>query len=135
MATSYDQFTPRNVKFSDIYKHTTQSRSVPNSAKKNIYDSMVASGLDKDRASRILHNDEKITVAEMKKVSKALSGKVDGFYGSGTGPVNSYLRKAAIRSRNIDRVKHDIMLESRREDIGQKIKTSLNNKNNLKKLF
>lgn len=123
-------FTPRKIKFSDLYRHGTKAGSVSASDIATARQALAKAGYGESDLSRIFSEDKALPVAKMRQIAEQLNkAKVKGFSQSPSAMITGYLERQRIRTTNIRRRMHENMLESRSENIDTGYKsagTSLN---------
>ncbi len=121
------QFTPKQVKLSDLYKFSSSSKTAPNTVLNAARQGLKNAGFSDLEISKIVTNDAKIPVQRMKEVVSELNKcKVFGFDKQDPDIfVKNYLNKERVKAQNIARIRKEHMLEARDEDLGTS--SSLNN--------
>ena len=118
-------FTPKAVKFSDLYKFGANSKNVSSAAIDGARKALAAAGYSSKQISLIISDDKKIPVAQMKEIVGHLNK--NQIYGFGQNPdimIKNYLVKEKIKAQNISRIIHEHMLESQEEDLVKNRKTT-----------
>lgn len=115
--SSIKKFAPKTIRLEDLYSHAN-NRSLPKSISNDIKKALRDAGVPDDKANMVLYNRKPLKVNEMKVLAKYLhQNKVAGF--EKKDPkflVESYVKHETNRKRNVARVRHENMLESRQED-------------------
>jgi len=113
------KFTPKSVKFSDIYKHGLKTKELSNTDTLNAKKALEKSGFTASETNKILGGKE-ISILEAKKVAEKMSAVGLGGFGQDAKKlVNQYVRQEAIKKKNIAARRTELMQESLQEDIYQ----------------
>ena len=116
--STLQKFKPKEIKFSQFYKRSNKKDTFSDSAKNEIKGALKAAGLGQAKINRIINEDQPAGIGELKSVVEHLNKqKVSGFDSSPRRLVNDYLRHEAVKNKNISRIKHQYMVESRSENL------------------
>lgn len=119
-----DEFTPKRVKISDIYKHATKENELSDAAKTAAAKALEKAGYAPSHISKIVYNEKDMTIKEMKDVATHLNAdKVRGFDQPPKFLVNSYLTKERVKKQTIARYIQERASEAQKQnlDTGPKI--------------
>jgi len=119
-----EQFRPRAVKFSDVYKHGAKRQSVSSADKKIAAGTLKQAGYSSGQINKIISQDKVVPIAQMKKIAASLNkGGISGFGQSPQKLVDGYVRKEMIRRKNINQVMQERAKEAWAENLTGSAKT------------
>ncbi|MFA6422394.1 MAG: hypothetical protein WCV92_03285 [Candidatus Buchananbacteria bacterium] len=122
-------FTPKTVKFSDLYKFSSGNKGMSGTVLEQARETLAAAGYTSTQITKIITEDKSILAPQMKEIAGLMNqNKIYGFNQDGAILMKNYLNKQRIKAQNISRVQHEHMLEAMGEDLDKgKPATSLNN--------
>lgn len=116
-------FEPRTVRLADIYKQTAKKSDLPPSVKAQMARALERSGFDSKRLDKIIHDNEAMSITEARRVASSLNAAgVQGFSASAKKVIDFVVRQQAVKTRNLDRVRQERMLE----DVSQPLSNGKN---------
>ena len=124
------KFTPKEIKFSDIYKFGAKAKNLSGSVVTGAFETLKQNGFDESEINHIIRDDNHIPVLKMKKVVEILNR--NNIYGFTQDPkilVQNYLTRERVKAQSIARIRKEHMLEQRQgteEETSYGV-TSLNN--------
>jgi hypothetical protein len=120
-----NEFRPRAIKFSDVYKYGAKRPNLSPTDKKTVFDTLKKAGYSEGQASKIIGQDKVVPIAQIKKIAAALDKSgLKGFELGAQKLVDGYVRKETIRRRNISRVMQERAKEAWEENLGGSKKIS-----------
>lgn len=125
--SSAQKYTPKQIKFFDLYKHNTGSKSPSGSVQQAAREALAKSGLDDTTINKIVFENQPMPVSVMQKVASQLNqGQIFGFYSDPKTQVKNYLRKQMVKNMSVARIRKEHMLEQRADAM-----EALKNRSNL----
>lgn len=121
-ANPIQKYLPSGVKFHDLYRQRTGYKSLPASEKNKISQVLSQAGYRQSEINRALNNQSTLPIIQAKKIISALSqGSVKGFADANANKlVNTYLKKEAVKRKNLARVIGEHAKEARQEPLPAK---------------
>lgn len=118
-------FTPPRIKLADLYSHASSHQELPASIKPSIQSALAKAGYEKGKIGKIITGEKLLTAQEAKKIAEHLGQhRVIGFEKKNPGIlVDSYLKKEAVKKRNIAGLIQERYQESLKEDLTAPPKT------------
>ena len=128
--TNAQKYTPKKIKFFDLYKHTTGSGQPSGSVQEAARQALAKAGFDQAATNKIIFENQPMPVDVMQKVAVQLNqNQVYGFYHDPKASVKNYLRKQMVKNMSLARIGKEHMLEQRADAL-----EALRNKANLGKI-
>ena len=117
------KFTPKELKFSELYKHVSKGKELAGTAKVNAMKALASSGYSQSEISKIMSGNLSSMKAKqvMAKLAKTDAAEFKGQ--DANRSVNAYLHKEAIKKKNIAGRRTELMQEALQEDIYQSKQT------------
>ncbi|HNW09338.1 MAG TPA: hypothetical protein PK619_02690 [bacterium] len=113
-----NQFRPKTIKFSDVYKHRTNYAGLSASNQKKITASLKQAGYSDKQINQLVRQNAALPTKQVEKAISALKNSgVSGFDYDAKKIVNSYVRHEMIKKRNINRVMRERRQEAWSEDL------------------
>lgn len=108
--------TPEKIKLTDLYRHDMKKKfDLSTTDKLNMKKALKAVGYDSFSVNKMMTRE--ITVREAKEVAAKLSGSgLKGFSKDGVRSLASYVKKEAVKSKNLAGRRRELMLEKMEED-------------------
>ncbi len=122
--------TPKTITLPNLYKHLFKTDSLSTSAKIDIMKALQQSGYDYSTASKMMAGKD-LHISTAKEVAANLSkAGLKGFAKNDPHKlVDKYVRKVAIKNKNLSGRRRELMMESLQDDIYMdKAKTSKSSK-------
>jgi len=120
--TNVEKYTPKKIKFFDLYKHSTGSGEPSDTVQAAAHQALTKAGFDDTTINKVIYENQAVPVDIMQKVAHQLNqSQVYGFYHDPKSNINNYLRKQMVKNMSIARVRKEQMLEQR-SDIFKSIK-------------
>lgn len=116
--TPTQQFTPKNIKFSDLYKFSTKGKNLSGSILNQAKDALTKAGYDPDKITKIITKNEGVTAKQMAEIAGHLNQRgVYGFGQSSRNLIQGYLNKERVKAQNIAMIRKEHIMEARQEDV------------------
>jgi len=118
--------TPKTITLPALYKHLFKIENLNTGNKLEIMKALQKSGYDYSTATKIL-SGHSLNIAKAKEVAYNLSqAGLRGFAKNDAHKlVDKYVRKEAIRNKNLSGRRRELMLESRQEEVNKNKTSSL----------
>ena len=111
------KYSPKTVKFTDVYRDTTKSKKLGETDLKNAQSALSSAGYGEKDTKEIMKGKE-FSITEAKQVAKEMNkAGLKGFNLSGRKTIDKYVRKQAIKKMNLAGRRRELMQESLQEDI------------------
>ena len=121
------KFTPKAIKFSQLYKTGTGGGKPGYSVMSRAKEALAKAGYDEKKISQMITGDAKVSVSQMKEVASLMNkAGVYGFQKSPSYLVQQFLTKERVKAQNIARIRREHIAEASQEDLGSYGTTSLN---------
>lgn len=116
--TPIQKNTPKTITLPNLYKHLFKTDNLSTSAKIDIMKALQQSGYDYSSASKIMAGKD-LPISTAKEVATNLSkAGLKGFaQNDGHRLVDQYVKKEAIKRKNLSGRRRELMMESLQDDI------------------
>lgn len=116
--SNVQKYTPKKIKFFDLYKHSTGSKSPSGTVQEAARQALTKAGLDSDTINKIVFENQEVPVSVMQNVASKLNqSQVFGFYHDPQTNIKNYLRKQMVKNMNVSRIRKEHMLEQRADTL------------------
>lgn len=112
------KFTPRSVKFEDIYKHGLKTKKLSNTDRLNAQKALAKVGLNSTEVSKMMAGKE-MSVLQAKNISQKLSVAGLSGFEQDRKMVSQFVKGEALRKKNIAGRRAELMQESLQEEMYQ----------------
>lgn len=113
-----EKFTPKEIKFSQLYKTGTGGGKPSSSLLNKAREVLAKAGYNEKKISQMITEDAKIPVNQMKEVAILMNKSgVYGFYGSPENQVKELLNKERVKAQNIAKIRREHIMEAYQEDL------------------